>query len=92
MAKRTLAAVELERWRNGRRQADVAKRIGVTQSCYSAYENGRRAPNRATATKIEVEAGVPVRLWEVVPENQPERTRTRAPSPPKKRARAKRVA
>lgn len=41
-------------------QADLAKAIGSSQSCVSAYESGHKVPTVTTAARIRAALGCPI--------------------------------
>lgn len=53
-------------WRNenGVRQADLADKLGISETHLSGVENGDRSVSLNVAIRIERETGVPVEAWE----------------------------
>ena len=49
--------------REGIRQADLARRLGVSAAAVSLWLRGLRTPDRAAALRIARVAGVPVDAW-----------------------------
>lgn len=45
------------------KQADIAKRLGVSQSYLSLLVDGKRTPSMAVAAKLHRELGIPVEAW-----------------------------
>jgi transcriptional regulator with XRE-family HTH domain len=74
MTETTASELLLEsRRRAGLRQAELARRAGVTRSVLNAYERGHRQPSAAALARIVAAAGQRLRLGPAIERLDPKR-------------------